>query len=387
MTEADRPGRPSRLRELSRSLVLTELSRAGALSQADLVRATGLSRATITSIVTELRTDGRLETTHGTQPIGRGRPPALLRLCAGGDVVVAVDFGHSHLTVAVADLTGATLAEQRVPMDVHRSPDDALDSAAAMVSQLLAHTQIGHPPAHVVMGVPGPIDQRTGRLRSGTVLPTWEGLDAGSELARRIGCRVTAENDANLGAIGEHRFGAGRGVDDLMFVKVSSGIGAGILLGGQLYRGSRGTAGEIGHVQVREDGALCRCGSRGCLETVSSADAALALLAPAHGRDMSVEDLLTLAAAGDPGTVRLLTDMGTAIGRVIAALAASLDPALVVIGGAVATDALVDGISAAVHRYTQPYVSAETVVVRGTLGERASLLGAAALAIETVATA
>lgn len=384
---AEQAARPSRLRELSRSLVLTQLARSRSLSQADLVRTTGLSRATVASIVAELRADGRLETAHGTEPNGRGRPPALLRLSAGPDAVVAVDFGHSHLTVAVADLAGAVLAEERVPMDVHRSPDDALDSAASMIARLLEQAQIDHAPAHVVMGVPGPVDLRTGRLRSGTVLPTWEGLDAGSELALRIGCPVTAENDANLGAIGEYRFGAGRGIDHLMFVKVSSGIGAGMLLGGRLYRGSRGTAGEIGHVQVREDGALCRCGSRGCLETVSSADAALALLSPAHGREMTVDDLLALAKDGDPGTIRLLTDMGTAIGRVVAALAANLDPALVVIGGTMATEALVNGISAAVHRYTQPYVSSETVVVRSTLGERASLLGAIARAIEAAATA
>jgi predicted NBD/HSP70 family sugar kinase len=425
------------LRELSRGLVLRELARWGPLSQADVVRRTGLSRATVASIVTDLRAEGRLappvrgddqsgdgetggaasaagpgggngaavsegatrapgdrvsatresgdRVTAGRRP-GRGRPPALLQLAAGAHTVVGVDFGHSHLAVAVADRAGTVLAEDRVPLDVHASAPDALDRAAAMMRAQLDAAAVCEPPAAVVMGVPGPVDLRTGTLRSGTVLPGWEGLNPAGELSSRTGLPVTAENDANLGAVGEHRYGAVRGIDDVLYVKVSSGIGAGVILGGRLYRGSRGTAGEIGHVQVREDGALCRCGSRGCLETVSSADAALALLSPAHRRSMTVDDLIGLADRGDPGTVRLLTDMGTAIGRVVAALAANLDPAVVVVGGSVTAEALLDGISAAVRRYTQPYVSAELTVVRGALGARAGLLGAVSLAIQAAAT-
>jgi predicted NBD/HSP70 family sugar kinase len=199
---------------------------------------------------------------------------------------------------------------------------------------------------------------------------------------------VHLENDANLGAVGEHAFGVARGVEDLLYVKVSSGIGAGMILNGRLYRGSRGTAGEIGHVQVSDDGAICRCGSRGCLETFSSSDAALALLRAAHGPDLSIEDVLRIVRAGDPGAVRLFTDMGTAIGRVVAAVSANLDPRMIVVGGQVVDDPgpLLDGISAAVRRYTQPYVSSLLTVVGGTLGARAGLLGAVALAIEAATT-
>ncbi|MEO7127145.1 MAG: ROK family protein [Nakamurella sp.] len=198
--------------------------------------------------------------------------------------------------------------------------------------------------------------------------------------ASRTGLAVMAENHANLGALGEHRFGAGRGMDNIVFVKISSGIGTGLILGGRLYRGSRGAAGEIGHVQIREYGALCRCGSRGCLETVSSADAALALLAPAHGRTMSAEGLFELEVAGDPGVLRLLTDMGAAIGRVIAVVAANLDPNMVIVGGSMARKALVDRVAAAIDRYNQPYVAADMLVVSAALGQRASLMGAIALA-------
>lgn len=392
MTEPSRAVRGSRLRELSRTLVLRELSDAGPQTQAGLVRATGLSRATVASIIDELRADGRVDISTDAKPQGRGRPPALVHLATDTHVVLGVDFGHAHLAVAVADLSGAILAERHEPMDVHHAAAESLDRAAALIAELVdevAARGITDRPVMVGVGVPGPIEVAHpsgtgapgGRVCAGTVLPSWAGYDPAAELAKRTGLAVLAENDANLGALGEQRFGAGRGVENVVFVKVSSGIGTGLILGGRLYRGSRGAAGEIGHVQVREDGALCRCGSRGCLETVSSADAALALLAPAHGRTMRASDLFELEAAGDPGVLRLLTDMGTAIGRVVAVIAANLDPNMVIVGGSMARAALVESVAVAITRFNQPYVAADMHVTAAALGERSSLMGAIALAI------
>jgi predicted NBD/HSP70 family sugar kinase len=371
--------------------VLRELSDAGPQTQASLVRATGLSRATVASIIDELRTTGRVDISTDAKPHGRGRPPALVHLANDTHIVLGVDFGHAHLSVAAADLTGAILAERHEPMDVHHAAEESLDRAAALIAELLdeiSGNDIADKPVMVGVGVPGPIEIARpsgsglgGRVCAGTVLPSWAGYDPAAELAKRTGLAVLAENDANLGALGEQRFGVGRGVENVVFVKVSSGIGTGLILGGRLYRGSRGASGEIGHVQVREDGALCRCGSRGCLETVSSADAALALLAPAHGRTMTVADLFALEAAGDPGVLRLLADMGTAIGRVIAVIAANLDPNMVIVGGSMARSALVNSVAAAIKRFNQPYVAADMRVAAAELGERASLMGAIALAI------
>lgn len=392
MPDPSHAARGSRLRDLSRTLVLRELADAGPQTQASLVRATGLSRATVASIIDELQAGGRVDVNTGSKPHGRGRPPALVHLATDTHVVLGVDFGHAHLTVAVADLGGAILAERHEPMDVHHAAEESLDRAATLVAELIAEVAdrgITDRPVMVGVGVPGPIEVAHvsgggapgGRVCAGTVLPSWAGYDPAAELARRTGLTVLAENDANLGALGEQRFGAGRGVENIVFVKVSSGIGTGLILGGRLYRGSRGAAGEIGHVQVREDGALCRCGSRGCLETVSSADAALALLAPAHGRTMTATDLFELEAAGDPGVLRLLTDMGTAIGRVIAVVAANLDPNMLIVGGSMARAALVDSVAAAINRFNQPYVAADMRVTSAALGERSSLMGAIALAI------
>lgn len=392
MSEPLRAARGSRLRDLSRTLVLRELSDAGPQTQASLVRATGLSRATVASIIDELRATGRVDISTDAKPHGRGRPPALVHLANDTHIVLGVDFGHAHLSVAAADLTGAILAERHEPMDVHHAAEESLDRAAALIAELLdeiSGNDIADKPVMVGVGVPGPIEIARpsgsgalgGRVCAGTVLPSWAGYDPAAELAKRTGLAVLAENDANLGALGEQRFGVGRGVENVVFVKVSSGIGTGLILGGRLYRGSRGASGEIGHVQVREDGALCRCGSRGCLETVSSADAALALLAPAHGRTMTVADLFALEAAGDPGVLRLLADMGTAIGRVIAVIAANLDPNMVIVGGSMARSALVNSVAAAIKRFNQPYVAADMRVAAAELGERASLMGAIALAI------
>lgn len=396
--------RASRLREMSRRLVLAELAGSQPLSQADVVRRTGLSRATVASVVTELADQGRLavgsiDELGGTPPVGRGRPPRLLRLQTGPGVVAALDLGHSHLATAVADLSGTILAEDRIPMNIDASAQASIDAAHRQLFGLLEridqqrdgggaghHGSAAHPlrPLEIVVGVPGPIDGGSGQLRSGTILPGWVGVPAAEEFDRRFGQPVTLENDANLGAVGETTYGRARGVENVLYVKVSTGIGAGMILGGRLYRGSSGTAGEIGHVQVSEDGAICRCGSRGCLETLSSAEAAVALLRQSHGPDLTIDDAVAIVRRGDPGGVRLFTDMGTEIGRVVAAMCANIDPSMVVVGGPLVDDPgpLLEGIAAAVRRYTQPYVSAQLVVAGGELGQRAGLLGAIAMATE-----
>lgn len=380
--------RSSPLRDASRRLVLEQLSGGVPVSQQDLIETTGLSRSTVASVLAELQAEHRVVTVPGAAPGGRGRPPKLLTLAAGTGVVAALDLGHAHLALALADLAGTVLLERRIPMDVDSSAEAAVAAATALLDQLLGELAVDHPdagrPKAIVIGVPGPVQEVTGKLLSGTILPGWVGSHPAEDFTAALGRPVLLENDANLGAVGEHVYGRGRGVRNLLYVKVSTGIGAGMILHGTLYRGSRGTAGEIGHVQVREDGLLCRCGSRGCLETISSTEAALALLRQAHGRHLTLEDVLRIVDDGDPGAVRLITDMGTAIGRVIGAVSANLDPELVVIGGPLARAGgpLLDGITAAVRRYTQPYVAVHLTVAAGELGSRAALLGAVATAVQ-----
>ena len=376
------------LREANRLRVVDALRREGTASRTDLVRMTGLSRTTITTLVGDLQARGLvIEDADGherPEKPGRGRPPVLLRLAPPAGAAVGVDFGHRHVRVAVADLSSTVLAERRVEMDVDAAASTALDAAAEMVTDVLDEAGVKRGQvAGAGMGLPGPIDLRTGTVGSSVILADWAGIKAAEELSKRLGMRVEVDNDANLGALAELSLGAGRGLEDLVYVKVSSGIGAGLVLGGRLHRGATGIAGEIGHVQVRADGAVCRCGNRGCLETVASGPALLSVLRPAHGPDLTVAGMLELAAAGDLGTLRVLNDAGRAIGHALGDLCNSLNPAAIVVGGdlSAAGTPLLDGIREAVDRHAQPGAAEAVSVMRSVLGERAEVLGALTLVI------
>ncbi|MPY98709.1 MAG: ROK family protein [Actinophytocola sp.] len=296
-------------------------------------------------------------------------------------------MGHRHIRLAIAERDANVLAERAVALNVDYSPHRALDTVAELVHELLAEAGIALPNvAGIGVVVPGPVDWRTGTTSS-AVLPGWRGLAPAAELERRIGVAVQVDNDAFLGALGEHRYGAARGFDDVIYVKVADGLGAGLVLGGRLHRGSTGIAGEIGHVQVNEDGPVCRCGSRGCLESQASVPKLIELLQPAHGETLGVEAVLALADDGDAGVNRVLNDAGRAIGRVLADLCNTLNPSAVVVGGIMGSaSALVDGVQHAVDRYAQPDAAAAVRVTQSALGERAELTGAITLATSTART-
>jgi predicted NBD/HSP70 family sugar kinase len=166
-------------------------------------------------------------------------------------------------------------------------------------------------------------------------------------------------------------------------VQMSAGIGGGLVLAGELCRGSAGFAGEIGHIQVRPDGALCRCGNHGCLETVASTEALLTLLRPIHGDDLTVEALLELSRGGDEAAVRVIQEAGRAVGRVLADVCNIVNPAAIVIGGDLsrAGEPLLFGIREAIDRYALPVAASVVEITQGALGERAALMGALRLAI------
>jgi predicted NBD/HSP70 family sugar kinase/biotin operon repressor len=373
------------LREANRQRVVEELRRHGNLSRADLARLMGLSPTTITAVVADLRARGLVveESERGEQA-GRGRPPVLLRLDPSAGGALGIDFGHRHLRVAVADLSRMVLAERVTDLDVDAAAEGSLDAAAAMVEDVLL--EAGMDRDRIVgagVGLPGPIDARTGTVGSSVILPGWVGLRPAEELERRLGVGVKVDNDANLGALGEVSFGAGRGLSDVLYVKVSSGIGAGLVLGGRLYHGAVGLAGELGHVQVREHGDVCRCGNRGCLETVAAAGAVLAALHRTHRADLGVRDVLALIAAGDPGARRVVDDAGRAIGRVLADACNILNPTAIVVGGELSTAGapLLAGIRESIDRYAQPAIAQAVQITPGALGERAEVLGALAAII------
>lgn len=375
------PGSQSSLHRANLERVLRAVRMAGSLTQAEIARATGLSAATVSNIVRELRDTGTVQVK--TTSAG-GRRARSVSLSGDAGIVVGVDFGHSHLRVAVGNLAHQVIAEEAVPMDVDASAAQGFDQAERLVGRLVEATGIG--PEKVIgvgLGVPGPIDVESGVLGSTAILPGWGGVKPREEMAGRLGMEVHVDNDANLGALGELVWGAGRGVGDLAYIKVASGVGAGLVIGGRIYRGPGGTAGEIGHITLDESGAVCRCGNRGCLETFTSAGHMLALLAGSHSRDLTVPRMVQLAAEGDPGCRRVIADAGRHVGMGVANLCNLLNPRRVVLGGdlAEAGELVLGPIRESVSRYAIPSAARQLSVVPGALGGRAEVLGALALVL------
>lgn len=382
-------GALERLREANGRAITTLLASDGPMSRADLARGTGLSRTTISSLVAELIQAGYVvETADRGQPHkgGSGRPPRLVALSAPRGAVAGVDIGHRHIRVVVADRSGTAHTDEVDTLDVDDHGPDALDRAARMVRDGLARAGVERAELRAVgMCVPAPLDRRSARIRTG-IMPGWSHRSPGEELQRRLGVPVFAENDANLGALAELGRGAARGLSDVIYVKIASGLGAGLVVGGRLHRGATGIAGEIGHVQVGEDGQVCRCGNRGCLETLVSAPRLVEVLQPAYAETLTVESMLAMDVAGDAAARRVLSDAGRAVGRALADLCNSLNPEVIVLGGSLGTSpSLAEGVRAAVDRYAQPDAVAAVRVLPGELGARAEVTGAVSLAIARVA--
>lgn len=295
-----------------------------------------------------------------------------------------MDFGHTHLRVAVGNLAHQVLAEESEPLDVDASSAYGFGRAEELVERLIEATGIGRQKViGVGLGVPGPIDVVSGTLGSTSILPGWTGINPSEEMAGRLGVPVYVDNDANLGALGELVWGSGRGVKDLAYIKVASGVGAGLVIDGQIYRGPGGTAGEIGHITLDESGPVCRCGNRGCMETFTAARYVLPLLRSSHGRDLTMERVVQLAREGDPGCRRVIADVGRHIGSGVANLCNLLNPSRVVLGGdlAEAGELVLAPIRESVSRYAIPSAARQLSVLPGALGGRAEVLGALALVL------
>ncbi|MGW9437476.1 ROK family transcriptional regulator [Streptomyces sp. NPDC055607] len=375
------PGSQTSLHRANLERVVRAVRMAGSLTQAEIARATGLSAATVSNIVRELKDGGTVEVTPTS---AGGRRARSVSLSGDAGIVIGVDFGHTHLRVAVGNLAHQVLAEEAEPLDVDASAAEGFDRAEHLVKRLILTTGIG--PDKVIgvgLGVPGPIDVSSGTLGSTSILPGWSGINPAEELSGRLGVPVHVDNDANLGALGELVWGGGRGVKDLAYIKVASGVGAGLVIDGRVYRGPGGTAGEIGHITLDESGPVCRCGNRGCLETFTAARYVLPLLRPSHGPDLTMERVVQLAREGDPGCRRVIADVGRHIGSGIANLCNLLNPSRVVLGGdlAEAGELVLAPIRDSVSRYAIPSAARQLSLAQGALGGRAEVLGALALVL------
>jgi predicted NBD/HSP70 family sugar kinase len=375
---ADRSSPRNRTREEVFRVIESNIS----MTRAQLIEVTGLSRSTVNHAVSQLISVGRVtEEDPGAKGpgSGSGRPAGTLRIVPHGSPAGALDFGHAHIKAAVIDAEGRITAQRRAELDVDLQAEQALDLGIRMLEELREEAAVG-PLEAVVAGIPGPLDAISGLVRSPTILSSWVGLDPREELRRRLGTAVHVENDAVLGAFGELRRGAGRQFQDFLYVKASHGIGAGLVLGGEPYRGSLGFAGEIGHTPLPGHTDLCRCGNRGCLEAVVSVASIGAQFA--HTHPQTAPGLLRFDRGGDPVTQRILDDAGRLLGEVLAVLCNLLNPAALIIGGELGScdGPLLDGVKATVQRNAQPAIAGSLKILPARLGVDAELVGAATVA-------
>jgi predicted NBD/HSP70 family sugar kinase len=354
----------------------------GPLTQAEISRATGLSHASVSNIVRDLTSQGVVRTTMVRRS---GRRASEVALNSSAGLVAGIDFGNHHVRAAVADFTHTVRAEDQHTLPFGHQAPASVPEAAAMLRGLVAG--IGRELSDVqvlAVGLPGPMESDSGRTTSPAILPGWADFDVKSAFEHALGVRTVVDNDANLGALAEGLWGVGRGLTDFAYIKVSTGIGSGLVLNGKLYRGISGTAGEIGHTTIEEDGPLCRCGNRGCLEVFAAAPALLELLRRSYGDEITVEDVLKLSHEGDIGCRRVITDAGRHIGVALANLCNLLSPQMVIIGGelALAGDVLITAIRESMGRRTVSVPGLAPEVTAGILSERAGVLGALALALQ-----
>ena len=386
---------PGSIRAQHHALLLRLLWTRREISRAELARLTGLSRSTVSAIVNDILATGIVRETRAGSSNG-GRRPILLGFDDNARVILGLDIGASHVGGVVTNLRGQILRRQEQPIHTRDDPYKALDAVAEVAKELLKDGRgllLG-----AGVGIPAPIDPSTRRV-SRTVMPAWSEIDVAKELSLRIGCPVRVENDANLGAMAEQWWGAGRDAGDLVFVKVATGIGAGLIIRGEIVHGAHGVAGELGHLSIDPNGPPCICGVNGCLNVIIGTQALLARAEarrphfPDSALPSSGIDLPALIRAGqqeDELAMEIFRFAGERLGDGLANLLNVLDPSTIVVGGDIARvgEPLMAPIRQTVLRRTLVSSFSDERVVRSQIDKQSVALGAATLilraALETL---
>jgi predicted NBD/HSP70 family sugar kinase len=368
------------IRAGNRARVVDILRRSGSATRAELISRTGLSRATVSSLISELADRG-LVSEH-TQPASDspGRPPTRLALNRAAGLAIAVDVGVRHVAVAVGDLSRSVLAERWVPLPQGHSAERGTQLVMQSIETTLAEAEADRDQiVGAAISIAAPIAPDSGRLLVPGVLPGWNGSELAEQIGRTWDVPAAVENDANLGALGESVAAAPHG-QDLLYVKLASRVGLGIAFGLGIYRGRDGYAGELGHVTSDPDGPVCWCGRRGCLELYAGAEGMLARLAARGIRIGDVNDLIRRAHGGDADVLAVIADGTRRLARSLGALALVLNPSVIALGGELTAlgPLLLDPVHAELA--TVPF-GAPVAVRASALGPRASLMGALALVL------
>lgn len=363
------------------------------LSRAEIARRTDLSRSTVSEIVTALLGTG-LVVEVGDGPSRGGRRPVLLEFRDDAYVILGVDMGAKHVNVVLTDLRGHVLAGERREHPVRSDPSGTQQLILALCNACL--TAWGGNRRRLLgvgLAVPSPVQVGRPDRLSEVVMPSWRGQSAIEELQARLGAPLFVDNDANLGALAERWWGAGRGVPDFTYIKVATGVGAGYMIRGEIYRGATGVAGEIGHLAMDPEGAPCVCGNRGCLVTLVGAQALVAratsLLpqfpdSPLHRGELTIQALEDAALADDPLALQVTQEAAQHLGVAVAGVLNLMNPARVIIGGGLARlreRLLVPLREAVLHRTLVQSVAASDILT-SELGPQDIALGAATYVLD-----
>jgi len=367
----------------SPSAVLSLVRLGRAVSRADVARETGLSATTAAARVETLIRHGYLRET-GAGPSAGGRPPRRLEIRGDAGVVAAVDLGERHAALGVFDAASRLLAERQLPIAIADGPESVLETVAAAVTALVESATAGSTPLLALcVGIPGPVGARSGLVVSPARMPGWNGADVATIVRQWLDVPVIVENDANLMAVGEHAAGGGD-AEHLVFVKVGSGIGCGVVAAGALHRGSEGFAGDISHVTVPGAPPVpCSCGRVGCLDAVASGAALVEQLQQRGVSSAGTQGMLDLARDAHPLTTQLLREAGSSTGTVLSTILNFFNPERLVIGGHLSSaEAFVAGVRSAIYAQCPPMITDRLDIAVSAVGQRAAVLGAAREALD-----
>ena len=379
--------------------ILDEIRQARSRSRAELVARTGLSRGVVAQRVAELIELG-LVVDDELGPSTGGRPPRQMSFRADAGHVLVADLGATSIDVAVTDLDGRILGHRDEPADIAAGPEACLQRVDELFAELT--TAMRDLPGRlwgIGIGVPGPVEFRSGRPVSPPIMPGWDDYPVRERFVARYSAPVWVDNDVNVLALGEWRAGIAVGHDNVIVVKIGTGIGAGIISNGRIHRGAQGSAGDVGHIQVVDDTSIiCRCGNVGCLEALAGGAAIgrdgeaaaregrserLVAALDQHGR-VTATDVARAASFGDPVSVALLQSAGRRVGLMLASVVNLFNPSLVVVGGGVAQsgDQLLAAIRETVYRRSLPLATRELIIHRSSLGALAGVIGASSMVVE-----
>jgi Transcriptional regulator/sugar kinase len=368
----------------------------GGISRVEIAHRMDLSRAAVTTIVKDLLATGIIR--EAESRIGRsGRPPIVLEINPNSGYVIGIDFGATHLNLLAADISARILEELEVEIDIQDGPEICLKEANLRVQELLNKAQLNLKDVLAIgVGVPGPIFAEEGMVVSPPIMPGWDRYPIRDTLQKLWGLPVSINNDAELGVLGEWASGAGRTERNLVYIKIGTGIGAGLFMDGKIYHGVTGSAGEIGHLTIDENGPICACGNQGCLEALAGGRAIaqqaqqavqkglrtqLANIQPVER--ITAREVASAAEHGDLVSQQILAQAGAYIGIALAGLINMFNPGMVIIGGGVAQtgDILLEPMRQTVQRRSLPAATRVVRITTAMLGRRSSSMGAVVQAL------